>query len=295
MLAAQAVRCGDADVVVAGGMESMSNAGFVLPRESPAIGDRLLIDSLEYDGLTCAHAHRTMGDIAEGLAQTAGITRMDQDRYALESHRRASLASREGVFRDEIVPIPVRRRSDDLVVVQDEGPRCDTSLDKLSSLPAVFRSEGTVTAGNASMISDGAAAVVVASDSYVRRHGASPIARIVTAVTTGTPPEDLFVAPVPAIRDVVRRAGLRLDDVDLFELNEAFAAQMLACLRQLDLSTDRVNVHGGAIALGHPIGASGARVLVTLLHVLQRNGGRRGVASLCLGGGNAVAMLVERL
>jgi acetyl-CoA C-acetyltransferase len=295
MLAAQAVRCGDAGVVVAGGMESMSNAGFVLARNLPAFGNRTLVDSMEYDGLTCAHSGRSMGDIAEGLAQAAGISRSDQDAFALESHRRAVRAIAEGAFRDEIVPVAVRRRGETMTVSCDEGPRSDTSLEKLAALPAVFRAGGTVTAGNASMISDGAAAVVVASEASLRQCGARPLARIIASATTGEKPEDVFLAPVRAIRDVVRRANRTLDDIDLFELNEAFAAQMLACLRQLDLPPERVNVHGGAIALGHPIGASGARVLVTLLHALRRQQKRLGVAALCLGGGNAVAMLLEAL
>ena len=191
------------------------------------------------------------------------------------------------------MPVTVRRKSESVSITKDEGPRSDTSLEKLGALPTVFRKPGTVTAGNASMISDGAAAVVVASEAYIRQTGSQPLAKIVATATSGGPPEDLFTAPVEAIRQVVRRAKLSLGDIGLFELNEAFAVQMLACMRQLELPPERVNVHGGAIALGHPIGASGARVLVTLLHALRQRQERFGIAALCLGGGNAVAMLVE--
>jgi acetyl-CoA C-acetyltransferase len=292
MLAAQAVRCGDADCVVAGGMESMSQAGWVLPRDAPALGDRTLVDSMLHDGLTCAFSNRSMGDIAEQLAEQAEISRDEQDRLALESHRRAVAAIDAGAFTAEIVP--VRRDVNNSVVAQDEGPRGETNLKRLAELSPVFRKDGTVTAGNSSMISDGAAALVVGSESVMTRTGQRPLARIVASATSGTEPDNLFIAPVEVIRRVVAKAGLSLDDIDLFEINEAFAVQMLACIRQLDLSLDRVNVHGGAIALGHPIGASGARVLVTLLHALENRNARFGVAALCLGGGNAVAMLVER-
>jgi acetyl-CoA C-acetyltransferase len=294
MLADQAVRCQDAHLVVAGGMESMSRAGWVLPRQLASLGNLNLIDSMMHDGLTCSFSGRSMGAIADALADQAGISRDDQDRFAFESHRRACAASDSGAFTDEIVPVEVERRGDHALVDRDEGPRSDTDLRGLASLPPVFRSDGTVTAGNASMISDGAAAVVIGSESASRRLGRRPLARIVAAAVSGTPPEDLFVAPVEAVRRVLAKAGRTLDDVDLVEINEAFAVQMLACLRQLQLPPDKVNVHGGAIALGHPIGASGARVLVTLLHTLERRGGSIGLAALCLGGGNAIAILLER-
>lgn len=291
MLASQAVRCGDADVVVAGGMESMSRAAYVLPRDAPALGDRTLIDSLMCDGLTCAFSGRAMGEIADALAGQAGISRDEQDRYAVQSHRRAVDAAESGALTAEMVPVPV---SDGQLISRDEGPRSDTDLERLAGLTPVFCCNGTVTAGNASMISDGAAAVVVGSESAVARTGRKPLARIVASAISGGNPEDLFTAPVDAVRRVVASAGCTLEDIDLFEISEAFAVQMLVCIRQLELPMDRVNVHGGAISLGHPIGASGARVLVTLLHALERRGGRLGVATLCLGGGNAVAMLVER-
>ena len=260
----------------------------------PALGDRLLIDSLMHDGLTCPFSKQSMGQIADELANKAGISRDEQDRFALESHRRAIAATEAGAFAAEIVPVPVRRGSDESLVSRDEGPRKDTDLEQLAKLQPSFRTNGTVTAGNSSMISDGAAAVVVGSESMAARMPGRPLARIVATATSGADPQDVFTTPVEAIRRVVAKAGRSLDDIDLFEINEAFAVQMLACMRQLGLPPDRVNIHGGAIALGHPIGASGARVLVTLLHALQRRGGRLGVAALCLGGGNAVAMLVER-
>jgi acetyl-CoA C-acetyltransferase len=294
MLAAQGVRCGDIDLVVAGGMENMSQAPWVLRRDEPALGDRALVDSLLHDGLTCTFGRLSMGEIADDLAARADVSRHEQDRYALESHRRAVETADAGAFAAEIVSIPVRQGPEMAPIAQDEGPRRDTTQERLALLPPAFRREGTVTAGNSSLISDGAAAVVMASESLAARTGRQPMARILAAVTSGTHPHDLFLAPVDAIRRAVAKANLTLDDVDLFEINEAFAVQVIACVRQLRLPPDRVNVHGGAVALGHPIGASGARVLVTLLHALQQRGGRLGVAALCLGGGNAVAMLVER-
>jgi acetyl-CoA C-acetyltransferase len=293
MLAAQAVRSGDAELVVAGGMESMSRAGRILPREVAEGTPAEAIDSMLYDGLTCAFSKQSMGQIAEALSEQLKITREDQDRYALESHRRAIAAADAGAFAAEVVPLLGRRGPEDVLAV-DEGPRRDTSLERLAKLTPSFRNEGSVTAGNSSIVSDGAAAVVVGSKEAADRLGRKPLARIVISVTSGGEPHDVFTAPVDAIRAVVAKAGYALDDIDLFELNEAFAVQMLACMRQLELPAERVNVHGGAIALGHPIGASGARVLVTLLHALQRHDKRLGVAALCLGGGNAVAMLVER-
>jgi acetyl-CoA C-acetyltransferase len=294
MLAAQGVRCGDVDLAVAGGMESMSQAAWVLPRENAGQDDRKLIDSMLHDGLTCTFSKRSIGEVAEDLAREADISREDQDQFALESHRQAVDAAKTNAFAAEIVPVTVRRGSDEVLVAHDEGPRSDTNLERLARLKPSFRSDGTVTAGNSSMISDGAAAVVVGSESMAMRLGRRPLGRIVATATSGAEPHDVFITPVEAIRRVVAKAGRSLDDIDLFEINEAFAVQMLACMRQLELPPERVNVHGGAIALGHPIGASGARLLATLLHALERRGGRLGVAALCLGGGNAVAMLVER-
>ncbi len=295
MLAAQAIRAGESELVVAGGMESMSRAPFLAPRDGPPLGNRVLLDALMQDGLVDARSAKAMGQIADELALRDTISRREQDDFALESHRRANRAIQAGAFSAEIVPVNVPGRKGQVVVVSsDEGPQPDTSAERLGSLAPAFGREGTVTAGNASMISDGAAAVVVASGKTAERLGRTPIGRIVASATSGTEPEDLFIAPVSAIRKVLEKAGLAPSQIDRYEINEAFAVQMLACLRRLDLSMDRVNVNGGAIALGHPIGASGARVLVTLLHELERSNLRYGLASLCLGGGNAVAMVVER-
>jgi acetyl-CoA C-acetyltransferase len=285
MLAAQAIRAGDTRIVVAGGMECMSRAPWLLPRDEPALGERKLVDALLHDGLVCAMSGRSMGD---------GISRAEQDQFALASHRRAVSALERGEFAVEVVPVTVQRGKETVTVSRDEGPRAESSLAALSGLKPVFRADGSVTAGNASMISDGAAALVIASREAAERLGRRPLARIVAYATSGGPPEDLFIAPVGAVRKVLERAGLTAADVDLYEINEAFAAQMLACLRRLGLTADRVNIRGGAIALGHPIGASGARVLVTLLNTMEARNARNGVASLCLGGGNAVALLVER-
>ncbi|HRA89222.1 MAG TPA: acetyl-CoA C-acyltransferase, partial [Planctomycetaceae bacterium] len=279
MLAAQAVRCGDAELIVAGGMESMSRAGLVLPRESPALGDRNLTDTLMHDGLTCAFSNLSMGVIAEQLAEQDGIMRDEQDKFALQSHRRAVAAIESGAFAAEIVPVRIRKGSDESQFVRDECPRSDTSLERLAKLSSAFRKNGSVTAGNSSAISDGAAAVVVASEAIAARLTKRPLARILAMATSGGEPQDLFIAPVEAIRRAVAASGHSMGDIDLFEINEAFAVQVLACVRRLELSLDRVNVDGGAIALGHPIGGSGARVLVTLLHAMQRRDCRLGVAA----------------
>lgn len=294
MLATQAIRAGDATVVVAGGMESMSRAPYVLERTGPPIGERKLLDAMLLDGLTCPFSGRSMGQIAEALARSDRLTRDDQDGYAEQSHRRAVAAMERGLFESEIVPLTIRSRKVETVITRDEGPRAESSLEQLARLAPAFDSAGTITAGNASMISDGAAAVVVSSRDFAESQGLKPLARVVASATSGTEPGDLFIAPVSAIAKALDRAGLTVDDIDLFEINEAFAAQMLACVRRLKVSLDRVNVNGGAIALGHPIGASGARVVVTLLHALRQRNQRRGVAALCLGGGNAVATIFER-
>lgn len=295
MMAAGAIRLGDAEVCVAGGMESMSRAPHLMAegRGSSKLGDRTLVDSLLHDGLMCAFEQCHMGNYAEHTARTDRITREDQDHYAAESQRRAAAAIASGAFSDQIVAVPVP--GTDTTVTMDEGPRPDTTPQALGKLKAAFEPGGTVTAGNASMLSDGGAAVVVTSRRYADSHGLVPMARVVAYATAGTEPRDLFIAPVFAVQKVLAKVALAVHDIDLFEINEAFAAQMLACIRRLELPRDRVNVHGGAIALGHPIGASGARVLVTLLHALKARGGRRGLVALCLGGGNAVAMIVETL
>jgi acetyl-CoA C-acetyltransferase len=293
MLAAQAIRAGDASVVVAGGIESMSSTPYLLNRTGPALGDRPLIDSLLHDGLTCPFSDQSMGQIAESLAASETLTRSDQDTYACESHRRAIAAMKRGAFAQEIIPVTAPQRGGGRIVICDEGPRGDTTLERLAQLRSIIVEGGTVTAGNASMISDGAAAVVVCSRSFQQQHGLKSLARMVGYATAGTPPGDLFLAPVPAIRRVLAQASLPIDEVDLFEINEAFAVQVLASIRQLGLAGENVNVNGGAIALGHPLGASGARVVVTLLHALQQRHERWGVGALCLGGGNGVAALFE--
>lgn len=296
MLAAQAIRAGDAEICLAGGMESMSQAPFLLRgvRSGWRYGHQQAEDSLLRDGLCCAFENWHMGEAAEYIAATYSIRRAQQDAYALESHRRATAAWQNGWFHDEVVPVTVGERGRQLVIDRDEGCRPDTSLEALARLEPAFRPDGTVTAGNASMLSDGAAAVVVASQSAASKLHISPLAHIRAYATSGVEPKELFIAPVSAIRAVCSKAGVALRDIDLFEINEAFAAQMLACLQELELPMDKVNIQGGAIALGHPIGASGARVLTTLIYALQRRQLRRGIAALCLGGGNAVAMLIER-
>ena len=297
MLAAQAIRAGDASVVVAGGMENMSRAPFLLPnvRAGYKYGDQTAKDSLIHDGLWCAFESWAMGEAAERIATKCGIGRGEQDRFSVQSHRRAAAAWAAGAFAAEVVPVTVGSGPKAKTVSQDEGIRADSSVEGLAKLKPAFRPDGTVTAGNASQLSDGAAAVVVASEEAAKKLDAKPLARIVAYATSGVSPKDIFLAPVPAVTAVLAKAGLALGDIDLFELNEAFAAQMLACGKELGLNEERVNVNGGGVARGHPIGASGARVVVTLGHALHARQLRYGLASLCLGGGNAVAMVVERV
>jgi acetyl-CoA C-acetyltransferase len=235
-----------------------------------------------------------MGNHAEHIARKYSVSREAQDAFAAESQRRAAQAAADGIFADEIAPVTVKTRQEEILVAADEGVRADTTVERLATLRTVFDKEGTVTAGNASTLSDGAAAVMVVSEEMAAAADGPWRARIVAACTSGTEPQDLFIAPVLAVRGALQRAGLSADDIDLFEINEAFASQMLACIGQLELDPATVNIYGGGISLGHPIGASGARVLVTLLHAMHRRDAKRGVASLCLGGGNAVAMVVER-
>jgi acetyl-CoA C-acetyltransferase len=296
MLAATAIKAGEMSLILAGGMESMSNAPHLLrgARSGWKFGDGMLVDSMLHDGLTCASNGWPMGEAAEHTAETCRLTRSELDALALESHRRAVEADRSGAFEREIVPVEIPSKKGPTVVKSDEGPRSDASLESLVRLVPAFDREGVVTAGNSSTLSDGAAMVVVASAARASDLGLTPIARILATAVSGIDPRDVFLAPIGAIRSVLDKAGLRREDIALFEINEAFASQLLGCTRGLELDPSKVNVHGGAIALGHPIGASGARVLVTLLHALERRKGRYGVASLCLGGGNAVAMVVER-
>ena len=296
MLAAQAIRAGDAELIVAGGTESMSRAPYLLmgARAGWKYGDQKAVDAMIHDGLWCAFEDWHMGEAAEHIAAKCGVSRGEQDRFSAQSQQRAAAAWQKGAFTAEVVPVTVGSGAKAKVVARDEGMRPETTAESLAKLKPSFREGGTVTAGNASMLSDGAAAVVVGSGRAAERLGTKPLARVVAYATSGVAPKDIFIAPVLAVRQVLEQANLRLGDIDLFEMNEAFAAQMLACGKELKLDEAKVNVHGGAIALGHPIGASGARVLVTLLYALEQRGLKRGLASLCLGGGNAVAMVVER-
>ena len=296
MLAAQAVRAGDADIVLAGGMESMSRAPHLLfnTRGGWKLGDQKAVDAMVHDGLWCAFENWHMGEAAEHIATKCGLTRGEQDRFAVQSQQRAAAAWKDGAFAAEVVPVTVGAGAKAKTFAQDEGFRADASIDALAKLRPAFRDGGTVTAGNASMLSDGAAAVAVASWRGVEKLGVNPLARVVAYATSGIAPKDIFLAPVGAVRQVLDKAKLAIGEIDLFELNEAFAAQMLACNLDLQIDEAKINVHGGAIALGHPIGASGTRVLATLLHAMEKRNARRGLAALCLGGGNAVAMIVEK-
>jgi acetyl-CoA C-acetyltransferase len=301
MLADQAIRAGDARCIVAGGMENMSRAPFLLvgAREGWKFGHRQVLDSMIHDGLWCACEDISMGAEADYIAASRQVSRADQDAFSAESQRRAVAAQRAGRFDAEIVPVSVPGRKGPTRIERDEGPRAETSAEALGALRPAFEPAGdwqpTVTAGNASQLSDGAAALVVGDEQRADRSTSPVKARIVAAATSGVAPKEVFIAPVSAIERVLAKARLTLADIDLVELNEAFAAQCLACQRPLKIDPDKMNVNGGAIALGHPIGASGARVLVTLLYALADRGLRRGLAALCLGGGNAVALIVERV
>jgi acetyl-CoA C-acetyltransferase len=298
MLAANGIRTGEIEVAIAGGMESMTNAPYLLKRarEGYRLGNGELIDSMINDGLWCAFDNWHMGCTGEVVAERYDVTREEQDEYAANSHRKAVAAIKEGRFAREIVPVEIaQRKGKPLVISDDEGPREDTSIEALARLKPAFKKEGgTVTAGNAPGVNDGAAALVVTSDEFARRLGRKPMARIVAQATSGVEPKLVMMAPVTAIQKTLQLAGWDLVDVDLIELNEAFAVQAVAITRELGLDPARLNVNGGAVALGHPIGASGARVLVTLLHEMELRNVKRGLAALCLGGGNAVAMAVER-
>ncbi|MBI4230477.1 MAG: acetyl-CoA C-acyltransferase [Planctomycetes bacterium] len=296
-LAAQTVRLGEARVVLAGGMESMSQAPFLLQgvRRGQKLGHGQMKDALVHDGLWCAFEDWHMGSAADHTARTFDITREAQDRFAAESHRRAVAARESGVFKDEIVPVNAARAGKPpQIVYKDEGPRADVSPESLARLSPAFGKDGTVTAGNASQLSDGAALVAVCDEATARKRGWPIRARIRSVAVAGVPPKEIFRAPVPAVRLVLERAGWSLDQVDALELNEAFSAQVLANHKELGWNPERANQRGGAVALGHPIGASGARVLVTLGRILEDTKGRRGLAGACLGGGNAIMMAIER-
>lgn len=298
MLAAQSIRAGDNQLVVAGGQESMSNAPHYLYglRTGVKLGDQKLVDGVVKDGLWCSFCDVHMGTHAEYTARKAGVSREEQDEFSVASHRKAVAAAEAGKFRDEIVAVQVPGRKGPTTVDADEGPRKDTTAESLAKLRPAFSGEGelSVTAGNASSLNDGASALVIASEAFAREKGIEPIARITDYATGGGNPEDLFFAPIVAVRRLMDKSRTKISDYDLIEANEAFAVQALADGAGLEWDWDRVNVHGGAIALGHPIGASGARVLTTLLHAMKDRGARTGLATLCLGGGNAVALSVER-
>jgi acetyl-CoA C-acetyltransferase len=297
MLAAQAIKAGDATCVVAAGMESMSNAPHYLfgLRGGLRAGNSELVDGMIHDGLWDSFSNSHMGTLAEYTATKAGVSRADQDRFALASHQKAVAALEACRFKAEIVPVTVTDKKGSAVVEKDEAPRKDTSLAALAALAPAFPPGGTVTAGNAAGVNDGASGLVVASLAFARSHGLAPLARITGYATGGGEPRDLFFAPIVAVQALMAQAKTTISDYDLIEANEAFAAQMLADGRALGWDWDRVNVNGGAIALGHPIGASGARVLTTLLYALKQHQKRTGLATLCLGGGNAVALSVEML
>ena len=296
MLARQAIIAGDAEVVVAGGMESMSNAPYLVHRmrEGLRLGHGELVDAVVHDGLWDIENDFHMGMTGEKVAEKYDVAREEMDEYAAESHRRAAAATEAGKFRDEILPVEIRERKGEAIVLdRDEPIRSDTTVEALSKLKPIFKKDGTVTAGNAPGMNDGAAALVVASAKAVEARGLKPIARVVAQAISGLEPEWVMMTPVPAVRKLLAKTGWTNDDVDLVELNEAFAVQACAVTKELNLAPEKTNVNGGAVALGHPIGASGARVLTTLLYALKDRGGRRGIATLCLGGGNGVALAVE--
>ncbi len=298
MLASQAIKAGDAECIVAGGQESMSGAPHYVfgMRGGIKAGNQTMLDGMIHDGLWDSFGCCHMGEYAEYTAEKAGVTREDQDRFAYQSHRKAVEAAEAGKFKAEILPVQVPGKGGPATVAADEAPRKDTSVESLAKLKPAFRKDrGTVTPGNAPGLNDGASALVVASLAFARAHGLAPLARVTGYATGGGEPREIFFAPVHAVRSLMGRAGTSIGDYDLIEANEAFAVQALADGRELGWDWERVNVHGGAVALGHPIGASGARVLTTLLYALRDRGGSTGLATLCLGGGNAVALSVEML
>ncbi len=295
-LAAQSIWLEEKNMIVAGGMESMSQAPHLLwgVREGVKFGDMKIKDSMILDGLWCAFDDRHMGMTGEVVAEKYGATRQEQDEYALSSHQKAIHAIEKGYFKDEIIPVEIpQRKGEPMLFAVDEGPRKDTALEKLAKLRPAFKKDGTVTAGNASSLNDGAAAVVVASEDAVKEKKLQPMARILGSTTNAVEPSMVMYAPKGAIERLLANVGWKIEDVDLFEINEAFSSQLVVLIKELGLDREKVNIHGGAVALGHPIGASGARILTTLIYALKHRGSKKGVASLCLGGGDAVAMAVE--
>ncbi|MEA2161953.1 MAG: acetyl-CoA C-acetyltransferase [Thermoanaerobaculia bacterium] len=296
MNAADQIRLGQASIVLAGGTESMSNTPYLLPRArwGYRMGDAEIIDGMYRDGFMCPLADEMMGATAETLADRYNISREEQDAYAVETQRRAGVAYDEGRFNDEIVPVTVAGRKGDVVVDRDEHPRFDADLGSLAKLPPVFRKNGTVHAGNSSGVTDGASSMLVASAAALQEHGLTPMARIIGYAQAGVDPKIMGIGPVPATKKLLDETGIELSDIDLIELNEAFAAQVIACDRELHFDRDRLNVHGGAISLGHPIGATGARITTTLLHALASRDKRLGLATLCISGGMGISLLVEK-
>ena len=296
VLGTQAIQLGDADIVVAGGMESMSNAPYLLrkARTGYRLNDGKLVDAMVYDGLWDVYNDYHMGNTGELVAEEFNVSREEMDEYAYNSHRKAVEAIEGGKFDEEIVPAEVpRRKKEPLVVDKDEGPRADTTKESLAKLRTVFKKDGTVTAGNASQISDGAAAMVLMTAEKAKELGVKPLAKVTGYSTGGMKPEYVMMTPTVAVPKLLEKTGMKLDDFDLIELNEAFAVQPCAVMKELGMDPDKVNIHGGAVALGHPIGCSGARILVTLIYALEQTGGTKGLATLCLGGGNAVALSIE--
>lgn len=294
--AADDIRLGNVQMVLAGGTESMSNTPYLMPRARWGfrMGDNEVIDGMVQDGFMCPLADEMMGGTAETLAEQYGISRDEQDAFALRSQQRAGKAWDDNLFADEVVPVEVAGRKGTTTLDRDEHPRPDTTLDKLAKLPPVFRDRGSVHAGNSSGITDGAASVLLANGDAVKRHGLTPIARLVAYSQAGVDPRVMGIGPVPATRAILAETGISLDEIDLIELNEAFAVQVLACDRELSLDPDKLNVRGGAIALGHPIGCTGARITTTLLHAMASRDARLGLATLCISGGMGLALLLER-
>jgi acetyl-CoA C-acetyltransferase len=296
MLAQQGILTGDIEIAVAGGMESMSSAPYLLPRvrEGLRMGHGQVIDSMIHDGLWCPFENWHMGNAGETVADVFKVTRDEQDQYSVESHQKAAAAQAAGAFKAELFPVPIpQKKGDPVVFDRDESVRADTTAEALRALKPAFKKDGSVTAGNAPPVNDGAAALVVMSADRAHALGVTPMARVMAQATSGLAPKMLLMTPVEATRKVLKKAGWSMNDVDLLELNEAFAVQAVAVMRELGVDPARVNVNGGAVALGHPIGASGARILTTLLYALKARGGKRGVATLCLGGGNGVALAIE--
>lgn len=297
VLAAQAIRAGDAGVVVAGGMESMSNAPYLIKelRHGLKYGDARLIDAMINDGLWDVYNQYHMGVTGERIAEKYGVSRRQADEFAYESHMKAAGATKEGRFADEIVGVTIESEDGERTFDSDECIRADTTIEKLAKLKPVFKKDGILTAGNSSQLSDGASALVVASEEAAREIGAKPLAKVVGYHTGGVKPEDVMESPIPTVRGLLKKTGMTIDDIDLFEHNEAYSTASIVVRKQLGVPEEKFNVNGGAVALGHPIGCSGARVLTTLIYALKNRGKKTGLATLCLGGGNGIAMIVEAL